>query len=119
MWWRGRDQRRECSRTTRLFGARRLTFERRPEGRLFLCRGRNSHLDRPTRERFNRIVFLYALVAADSEFAVDIFVTDADARQALTEVLFDEPALTPLLSVVELPPPWAGCAKVALDPHPQ
>jgi hypothetical protein len=64
-------------------------------------------------------VYLYALVAADSDFAVDVFVTDADAQQALAEVLFDEPAFAPLLSVVALPPPWADCAEVALDLNPQ
>ncbi len=62
---------------------------------------------------------LYALVAADSEFAVDVFVAEAEARQALAEVLFDEPAFEPLLSVVELPAPWAGCAEVLFDSHPQ
>jgi hypothetical protein len=63
-------------------------------------------------------VYLDALVAADSDFAVDVFVTDADAQQ-LAEVLFDEPAFAPLLSVVALPPPWAGCVEVALDLNPQ
>jgi hypothetical protein len=64
-------------------------------------------------------VYLYALVAADSNFAVDVFVTDSDAQQALADVLFDEPAFAPLLSVVALPPPWAGCAEAALDLPPQ
>lgn len=115
----GRDQRGECSRTTCLFGARRLTFERRPSGRLFLCRGRNSHLDRPTRERFNRRVFLYALVAADSDFAIDVFVSRESAADALREVLFDEPGFAPLLTIVPLPPPWLDDCDRALEVYPQ
>jgi hypothetical protein len=51
-------------------------------------------------------VELYALVATDSDFAVDVFVTQANAQQALAEVLADEPAFAPLLEIVALPPPW-------------
>jgi hypothetical protein len=46
---------------------------------------------------------LYAIVAADSDFAIDVFVDRATAAQALAEVLGDEPAFVELLSVVELP----------------
>lgn len=64
-------------------------------------------------------MYLYALVAADCTAAVDVFVTDADARRALADVLRDEPALAPLLSVIPLPPPWAGRDAIALEAHPQ
>ena len=60
-------------------------------------------------------MYLYALVAADSDFAVDVFVIAADARQALAEVLSDEPAFEPLLSIVQLPPPWAKATEVSLE----
>jgi hypothetical protein len=36
-------------------------------------------------------VHLYALVASDSDFAVDVFVSVELARAALAEVLADEP----------------------------
>jgi hypothetical protein len=51
-------------------------------------------------------VELYALVATDSDFAVDVFVTQAGAQRALAEVLADEPAFAPLLEIVTLLPPW-------------
>lgn len=47
---------------------------------------------------------LFALVAADSSFAVDVFTELAAAEQALAEVLADEPAFADLLAVVALPP---------------
>jgi hypothetical protein len=43
---------------------------------------------------------LYALVAADSTFAVDVFVSRESAEEALDDVLFDEPAFADLLAVV-------------------
>lgn len=49
---------------------------------------------------------LYALVAADSSFAVDVFVTRELAERALADVLADEPAFESLLSVEEISPPW-------------
>jgi hypothetical protein len=52
-------------------------------------------------------VTLYALVAADSPFAVDVFVNRELADQALRDVLFDEPAFSSLLSIEPIPPPWA------------
>jgi hypothetical protein len=42
---------------------------------------------------------LYALVASDSSFAVDVFVTRELAERALRDVLFDEPGFAPLLSI--------------------
>lgn len=49
---------------------------------------------------------LYALVATDSNFAVDVFTSSAAANQALSEVLADEPAFQSLLEVILIPPPW-------------
>lgn len=49
---------------------------------------------------------LYALVAADSNFAIDLFTSRASAQQALCDVLHDEPAFEPLLEIVPIPPPW-------------
>jgi hypothetical protein len=71
------------------------------------------------RERFNRLVFLYALVAADSDFAVDVFISQESAEDALREVLFDEPGFATLLSIVTLPPPWRDDADRALEPDPR
>jgi hypothetical protein len=51
-------------------------------------------------------VILYALVASDSSFAVDIFVTRELAEQALRDVLFDEPDFAPLLSIEQITPLW-------------
>lgn len=48
---------------------------------------------------------LYALVAADCTFAVDLYVSRDDAEQALSDALHDVPAWVTLLSIVELPPP--------------
>jgi hypothetical protein len=63
-------------------------------------------------------VYLYALVAADCARAVDVFVAEADAQQALADVLRDEPALASLLAVIPLPPPWAGRNEIAFETHP-
>lgn len=49
---------------------------------------------------------LYALVASDSNFAVDVFVTRELAEQALRDVLFDEPGFASLLSIEPITPPW-------------
>lgn len=46
---------------------------------------------------------LYALVARDASFAVDVFVTRADAEQALRDALADEPQWWSLLAVVDVP----------------
>lgn len=43
---------------------------------------------------------LYALVASDCEFAVDLYVTRELAERALVEVLDDEPSFAWLLDVV-------------------
>ena len=60
---------------------------------------------------------LGALVATDSDFAVDVFVTEASAQRALAEVLADEPAFAPLLEIVALLPPWLESDNVfAADP---
>jgi hypothetical protein len=50
---------------------------------------------------------LYALVACDSPFAVDVFVSRELADQALRDVLFDEPGFASLLSIEPIEPPWA------------
>jgi hypothetical protein len=47
-------------------------------------------------------VTLYALVAADTDFAVDVFVHRADAESALNAALADEPGFADLLSIVEI-----------------
>jgi hypothetical protein len=47
-------------------------------------------------------MLLYALVASDSDFAVDVFPTHELAEQALAEVLADEPAFTKLLTIAPL-----------------
>jgi len=49
-------------------------------------------------------VILYALVAADSEFAIDVFPSRALAENALREVLTDEPDFSGLLEIVALAP---------------
>jgi hypothetical protein len=64
-------------------------------------------------------VYLYALVARDSAFAVDVFISREAAGDALAEVLLDEPALAPLLDIAELQPPWRGKQEVVTDPHRQ
>jgi hypothetical protein len=44
-------------------------------------------------------VQLYALVARDSEFAIDLFPTRESAEEALAEVLGDEPGFADLLAI--------------------
>ena len=51
-------------------------------------------------------VTLYALIADDSPFAVDLFVTRDLDESALRDVLTDEPAFAPLLSIAAIPTPW-------------
>lgn len=51
-------------------------------------------------------MYLFALVAADCAFAVDLFTSRAAAEQALTEVLADEPEFESLLEIIPIPPPW-------------
>jgi len=46
---------------------------------------------------------LFALVACDSSFAVDLFVNRADAEAALADALADEPQWVTLLDVVTVP----------------
>lgn len=46
-----------------------------------------------------RHVILYALVANDSDFAVDVFADYRLAAQALKDVLADEPDFAPLLAI--------------------
>jgi hypothetical protein len=48
---------------------------------------------------------LYGLIASDSAFAVDVFLTAGAAAEALAEVLHDEPAFIDLLSIAVLPLP--------------
>lgn len=63
-------------------------------------------------------MILYALVAADSDFAIDVFPSRQAAETALAEVLFDEPAFEPLLDIVAIPPPWLeGARNFATDPR--
>jgi hypothetical protein len=45
---------------------------------------------------------LYALVAGDCAFAVDVFTTRESAERALAEALVDEPQWSALLSVIAL-----------------
>lgn len=45
---------------------------------------------------------LYALVASDCDFAVDVFPTRELAEQALRDVLADEPPFVDLLAVTAL-----------------
>jgi hypothetical protein len=47
-------------------------------------------------------VNLYALVASDSSFAVDLYVTRDAAESALRTALADEPGFAGLLSIVQL-----------------
>ena len=51
-------------------------------------------------------MILYALVASDSSFAVDVFVSRELAEKALADVLCDEPAFAPLLAIEPIFPPW-------------
>lgn len=70
---------------------------------LWLCRRRarlEEPIDRRGWQRLNRGVRLYALVASDSAFAVDVFVSRASADEALADVLADEPAFADLLEIV-------------------
>lgn len=48
---------------------------------------------------------LFALVASDCDFAVEVFPTSALAEQALADVLADEPAFIELLSIVKISEP--------------
>lgn len=74
-------------------------MRRRLPSRVRSASVRQSHLDAARPRRFNRQVLLYALVAADCDFAVDLYPTLALAEQALAEVLADEPLFAELLSV--------------------
>jgi hypothetical protein len=47
-------------------------------------------------------VLLFALVASDSDFAVDLFASRATAEDALRQVLADEPEFEELLSIEPL-----------------
>jgi hypothetical protein len=47
-------------------------------------------------------VQLYALVASDCEFAVDLYVTRELAERALADALGDEPSFAWLLDIVTL-----------------
>lgn len=44
-------------------------------------------------------MLLYALVASDCSFAVDVFLSRELAEQALADVLNDEPAFVDILSI--------------------
>jgi hypothetical protein len=44
-------------------------------------------------------VLLYALVARDSDFAVDVFLSEGLAEAALADVLADEPGFRELLTI--------------------
>jgi hypothetical protein len=45
---------------------------------------------------------LYALIASDTDFAVDVFVRRTDAEAALRAAIADEPGFADLLSFVEI-----------------
>jgi hypothetical protein len=64
-------------------------------------------------------VFLYALIAADSDFAIDVFVSQELANDSPREVLCDEPGFAPLLSIVALTPRWLDDRDLALEVYPQ
>lgn len=83
-----------------------------------MCQAKKGHLDCEPASRFNRRVYLFALVAADSDFAVDLFTSRAAAEQALAEVLADEPAFESLLEIIPIAPPWLNerDRAVAADP---
>ena len=48
-------------------------------------------------------MLLFALVASDSDFAVDVFPTRELAERALAEVIADEPLFAELLTVSPVP----------------
>ena len=60
------------------------------------------HLDSRAALGLTTPVRLYALVAADSNFAIDLFPSRAAAEAALRQVLADEPAFIDLLSITPL-----------------
>jgi hypothetical protein len=64
-------------------------------------------------------VNLYALVSSDSDFAVDVFATQAAAEEAMCTVIEDEPMLEPLLSIVLIEPPWSASSWPDLAASPQ
>jgi hypothetical protein len=64
-------------------------------------------------------VYLYALVARESAFAVDVFISREAAEEALVEVLLDEPGLALLLDIADLPPPWFEDGESPLEGHLQ
>jgi hypothetical protein len=64
-------------------------------------------------------VALYALVTDESDLAVDVFLTADAAEEALAEILHDEPAFAPLLSVIAIAPPWQGCDRIILTASAQ
>jgi hypothetical protein len=47
-------------------------------------------------------VLFYALVASDSDFAIDLFPTQERAEEELRKVLYDEPGFVNLLDIVEI-----------------
>jgi hypothetical protein len=61
-----------------------------------------DHLDSTGSARLNHGVPLYALVASDCDFAVDVYPTRALAERALADVLVDEPSLAVLLDVAAI-----------------
>lgn len=54
-------------------------------------------------EELNCSMRLYALVARDAGFAIDVYVTRESASAALEKVLADEPAWSELLEIRLLP----------------
>jgi hypothetical protein len=81
--------------------------------------GRDGHLDAWTAFGFNRPVNLYALVAHDCTFAVDVFATREMAEAALNDVILDEPDFASLVEIVVIPSPWAQAGRLLLEPHRQ
>lgn len=51
----------------------------------------------------------YALVAADSSFAIDLYPTREQAEHALHDVLADEPEFAALLALVPIDLTGASC----------
>jgi hypothetical protein len=45
------------------------------------------------------VMLLFALVASDSDFAIDLYPSREAAEEALTQVLADEPEFEELLSI--------------------
>lgn len=47
-------------------------------------------------------MIFYALIASDSDFAIDLYPTRERPEQALSNVLHDEPSFADILAVAEI-----------------